>query len=55
MSMNIDDPNQLITKIVEVFEKKALRDEQDNFNINSINLRNFRGCFFEVKKQLQKE
>lgn len=27
MSMNIDNPNQLITKIVEVFEKKALRDD----------------------------
>lgn len=50
--MNIDDPNQLITKIVKVFEKKALRDEQDNFNMNLINLRNFRCCFFEVKKQL---
>ena len=55
MSMNIDNPNQLITKIVEVFEKKALRDDQDNFNISSINLRNFRGCFYEVKKQLQQE
>ena len=55
MSMNIDDPDQLITKIVKVFEKKALRDEQDNFNMSLINLRNFRGCFFEVKKQLQKE
>lgn len=48
--MNIDDPDQLIAKIVKVFEKKALRDEQDNFNMNLINLRNFRGCFYEVKK-----
>lgn len=27
MATNIDNPNQLISKIVEVFEKKALRDE----------------------------
>jgi len=47
-----NNPKQLVDAITRVFEKKALRDQQETFDISMLGLERYSGYFNTVQKRL---
>ena len=52
---NMDEPDQLVALIAQIFETKAIKDCQDDFNIKHLQLDRFKKHFDTVEVNLRKK